>query len=1567
MDGEVELIELNGKPVESVCGVTPIEVWGKVLLKMGLIDEIMFEKSIETMRQVQNEAKLKLVDGRTPIRGQQNGESKKRDVPDAGDISPSILSTPNGDDNREDRKGSEEGLDESLQSMSDREAANEEETKLRAQLDTLLAELKDAKEADRAAIVQLANARIYDLGPFLCNPFLDDEAGKSQEQSWLSIAVRKEKTRMGSTGNKRKVVTAVDMLERNNTFYNPDIEALIEGLPGTEFCESYFFQGTRSSGPGSLNRAWIYEAQRNSEKELQARLQQVRLSEVKDEQDLERDLKRKQRDDDRDIRKRQKLSEDEERKKMRADERLSRLEMQINERLYKEAAMQREKVVINLARILSKEFNRRRKAAESLASQAISDGIKFATISAAVLPLDALPQPTQSFHEDTVRVWNFMSTFKAFFLQKGYVSEIPTLSSLQGAIDCVRGRSSTSSLLKEDAIESLTNLSVALCKPLAASLTRSLFASLIALNPALQKDFGAAFFHGVNASNTADARDDGETPETVISSASATDCLIPVNSMTWQEVARLAFLADALGELGLSKHEVAHLLRGYRSAGHPNSKESRRLRKSEDFYIAILRQRITEGRVFDESDALSTNRYRIDVPCCPHKGDGQSLKASGPWPWQGILDEQNRLTVGLLNCLTLSSTEFKGLCTAREKYMEESLVLKEEMDRLKQTGGEEEDEDDEDEDEDDEGGKKATKTSKKSSSKSSDIRQESSEEALNGEKNEATLLKIGKDTPYDDFCGDLPSAPELIRRCLAVLRTLAVSNPAEPFLYPVDPQSNPGYYDMVLRPMCLREAGKQLYEAAEEFSISVSDERVDEVVLQFGRNIRLIEQNCMTYTNAGPTVIAAGSELMRLFERLFFDWVLAPEHLLPSIQDLDDDRCVEHHSSDEESTVLLCDGCEGKYNIFRLSPPLSEIPKGDWYCPRCVSGRWYGTVDPRIGKSVQRVGVEDVKGFVDKCLYGFPASEKNTLMYRVKFDDGNEEIWSLEKVDCSLKSLNINVPPVRCLGAVAESPGYGCGVDGGLRRDIVPTPLIPNISDASAQVSLSSSVFRDTISSAGTLLITDPRDMTAAEWLRLLVLLVMKCSSSDVMQNVITSMENEAAETMLESMDKVKKVHVSHIHEILPDVASDDDDDKLHDHVDDLGSLSPSSHVANAKQRDLTPSPAPSSQSIIQPTKSSPVVVDAGVVEFVDDMDFDIKKDEAVSAEVTNVSVERNLMFSSAFIEKAKRQRTIEESFAAFCIREQMKPTIASLQEDTLTSVVESCFPSNGQGLSYKTLRCARMTCQFCKLTDVALGSPLVRVPDEVEWKAMLPHAARFRRTHLIAGIGGDADSDSTEKLIAVTIHLDGELLSFPEPCLAEIKDGGILEFLPRSNEGFTNELKFRYESGLPFVTGSMSAHETCAIAAHNARKEQVVQEYKTKQAERFEKEAGMSCGRTLEIGRDSAGRSYWKFNSDPDSLFVCVDAENIQDHKDNGTWYHYQHPESIASVIANLGKDPVSKELQRVYPSSTQLLVDYTWPELLLKRMYPNALSGIDSATAASNSAKSLKLKVEGGYEVCT
>ncbi|XP_075458456.1 lysine-specific demethylase 5A isoform X2 [Ascaphus truei] len=47
--------------------------------------------------------------------------------------------------------------------------------------------------------------------------------------------------------------------------------------------------------------------------------------------------------------------------------------------------------------------------------------------------------------------------------------------------------------------------------------------------------------------------------------------------------------------------------------------------------------------------------------------------------------------------------------------------------------------------------------------------------------------------------------------------------------------------------------------------------------------------------------------------------------------------CLFCGRGDSEDRLLLCDGCDDSYHTFCLIPPLSEVPKGDWRCPKCIA------------------------------------------------------------------------------------------------------------------------------------------------------------------------------------------------------------------------------------------------------------------------------------------------------------------------------------------------------------------------------------------------------------------------------------------------------------------------------------------------------------------------------------------------------------------------------------------------------------------------------------------------------
>lgn len=48
--------------------------------------------------------------------------------------------------------------------------------------------------------------------------------------------------------------------------------------------------------------------------------------------------------------------------------------------------------------------------------------------------------------------------------------------------------------------------------------------------------------------------------------------------------------------------------------------------------------------------------------------------------------------------------------------------------------------------------------------------------------------------------------------------------------------------------------------------------------------------------------------------------------------------CLICGNHNKPSETLLCDNCDNPYHMSCLSPPISEVPQGSWYCPKCLVG-----------------------------------------------------------------------------------------------------------------------------------------------------------------------------------------------------------------------------------------------------------------------------------------------------------------------------------------------------------------------------------------------------------------------------------------------------------------------------------------------------------------------------------------------------------------------------------------------------------------------------------------------------
>lgn len=60
-------------------------------------------------------------------------------------------------------------------------------------------------------------------------------------------------------------------------------------------------------------------------------------------------------------------------------------------------------------------------------------------------------------------------------------------------------------------------------------------------------------------------------------------------------------------------------------------------------------------------------------------------------------------------------------------------------------------------------------------------------------------------------------------------------------------------------------------------------------------------------------------------------------------RNLNNPQCVDSFvcrmcgRGDDDEKLLLCDGCDDNYHTYCLLPPLTDPPKGNWRCPKCVA------------------------------------------------------------------------------------------------------------------------------------------------------------------------------------------------------------------------------------------------------------------------------------------------------------------------------------------------------------------------------------------------------------------------------------------------------------------------------------------------------------------------------------------------------------------------------------------------------------------------------------------------------
>uniref|UniRef100_A0A665U028 [histone H3]-trimethyl-L-lysine(4) demethylase n=1 Tax=Echeneis naucrates TaxID=173247 RepID=A0A665U028_ECHNA len=107
---------------------------------------------------------------------------------------------------------------------------------------------------------------------------------------------------------------------------------------------------------------------------------------------------------------------------------------------------------------------------------------------------------------------------------------------------------------------------------------------------------------------------------------------------------------------------------------------------------------------------------------------------------------------------------------------------------------------------------------------------------------------------------------------------------------------------------------------------------------------------------------------------------------------VDQYMCLVCGSGSAEDRLLLCDGCDDSYHIFCLIPPLHDVPKGDWRCPKCLA--------QECGKPAVAFGFEQASRSYTLQAFGdmadsFKSDYFNMPVHMVPTELVEKEFWRL--------------------------------------------------------------------------------------------------------------------------------------------------------------------------------------------------------------------------------------------------------------------------------------------------------------------------------------------------------------------------------------------------------------------------------------------------------------------------------------------------------------------------------------------------------------------------------------------
>eukprot|EP00127_Corallochytrium_limacisporum_P000488 Clim_evm17s14 gene=Clim_evmTU17s14 len=107
----------------------------------------------------------------------------------------------------------------------------------------------------------------------------------------------------------------------------------------------------------------------------------------------------------------------------------------------------------------------------------------------------------------------------------------------------------------------------------------------------------------------------------------------------------------------------------------------------------------------------------------------------------------------------------------------------------------------------------------------------------------------------------------------------------------------------------------------------------------------------------------------------------AQERRMADVNDPNFDGCQICSELDNPETILLCDKCDKGFHMACVDPPLTRVPKGDWFCPGCIKKDFSKTPVAYGFEPGTKYTIRDFQVHADKqkkeilALFGVPRNE----------------------------------------------------------------------------------------------------------------------------------------------------------------------------------------------------------------------------------------------------------------------------------------------------------------------------------------------------------------------------------------------------------------------------------------------------------------------------------------------------------------------------------------------------------------------------------------------------------------